>query len=113
MCSVAGDEPDRVDAVAGILDENGSFELGPGGDERPGFHCASTSPFFEARTLDSSIAGETARALVSPRMSVALYCDGDLSGVFPCEIGDVTVSVTDFVSTLAQLSDGQRIVAES
>ena len=76
-------------------------------------HDASTSPFFETRTLDSSMAGETARALVPPRMSVALYCDEDLSGVFPCEMGEVTVSTADFVSTLAQLSDGQRTVAES
>lgn len=76
-------------------------------------HDASTSPFFETRTLDSTMAGETARALVPPRLSVALYCDGELSGVFPCEMGDVTVSATDFVSTLAQLSEGQRIVVES
>ncbi|MFC7194620.1 HTH domain-containing protein [Halosimplex aquaticum] len=61
---------------------------------------ASVSRFFETRELDSSVAGETARALVPPRVAVALYCDGTLAGAFPCEMGDATVATRDFVAAL-------------
>lgn len=73
---------------------------------------ASPSHQFEVQTLDSSIACETARALVPPRVVVALYCDGTLSGVFPCRMGSTTVSATDFVATIEQFSEEKRIPAE-
>jgi len=97
----------KTDAESALI--NRFKELDDWGRE----YDASTSPFFETHTLDSRMAGETARALVPPRICVALYCDGDLSGVFPCEMGDVLVSATDFVSTLAELSEDRQIVVES
>ncbi|WP_436927195.1 HTH domain-containing protein [Halosimplex amylolyticum] len=66
---------------------------------------ASVSRFFERRELDSTISGETARALVPPRVAVALYCDGTLAGAFPCEMGDAAVATGDFVDALAQFCD--------
>ncbi|WP_459191993.1 HTH domain-containing protein [Halosimplex sp. J119] len=61
---------------------------------------ASVSRFFETRELDSSVAGETARALIPPRVAVALYCDDTLAGAFPCEMGESTVTTEDFLASL-------------
>lgn len=66
---------------------------------------ASASRFFETREIDSSVAGETARALVPPRVAVALYCDGALAGVFPCEMGASTVTTEDFLASLDRFCD--------
>ncbi|WP_123533256.1 HTH domain-containing protein [Halosimplex salinum] len=96
----------ETDAEAALLDR--FRELDEWGDE----FDASTSPFFETRTLDSSITNETARALVPPRVTVALYCDGTLTGVFPCEMDDSSYTVGDFISALDTLSEGQQLVAE-
>ncbi|WP_415381210.1 HTH domain-containing protein [Halosimplex sp. TS25] len=67
---------------------------------------ASASRFFETRELDSSVADETARALVPPRIAVALYCDETLAGVFPCEMGEATVGTADFLAALDRLCEG-------
>ena len=74
---------------------------------------ASPSRFFETRELHSSTTGESARALVPPGLVVALYCDGRLSGVFPCEMGDTTVATDDFLEALARFCESQRLVVES
>jgi hypothetical protein len=73
---------------------------------------ATASPFFETQELDSSIAGETARALVPPRVSVALYCDDALAGVFPCRIGDREYTVADFADALERFCEGRQLVVE-
>lgn len=84
-------------------------ELGDWGDE----HDASVEPFFETRDLDSSVAGETARALVPPRVAVALYCDGTLAGAFPCRMGESTFATRDFEVALVRLCEGRPTAAES
>jgi len=72
---------------------------------------ASVTPFFETRELDSSLTDETARALVPPRITVVLYCDESIAGVFPCEMGESTFATEDLVAALDRFCEGQRIVA--
>ena len=69
------------------------------------------APFFETRELDASLTNETARALVPPRIAVALYCDESLAGVFPCEMGDSTLATADLVAALDRFCEGQEVVA--
>lgn len=73
---------------------------------------ASTSPYFETRTLDSAVAGQTARALVPPRVATALYCDDALAGVFPCRMGESEYAVADFLEALDRFSEGRELVVE-
>ena len=80
-------------------------------DEWGGEFDASVTPFFETRALDSDLTDETARALVPPRITVALYCDETIAGVFPCEMGDSTFATEDLVAALDRLCEGQRAVA--
>lgn len=96
----------ETDAESALLER--FHELDDWGEE----FDASVSPFFETRTLDSSVTHETARALVPPRVAVALYCDDALAGVFPCEMGESSYAVDDFVTALESVCDGQRVVAE-
>lgn len=83
-------------------------ELAEWGDGRG----ASARQFFDRRTIDSGVTNETARALVPPRVSVALYCDDRLSGVFPCRMGGRSYAVDDFVEALEQFADGQRVAVQ-
>lgn len=73
---------------------------------------ASVSQFFERPTIDSPIAGHTARALVPPRVTVALYVDESLSGAFPCRMGTETYSVEDFFEALQQFAATERVAVE-
>ncbi|WP_436930371.1 HTH domain-containing protein [Halosimplex halobium] len=98
-CSATDAGGDLIDRVA---------ELDEWGDE----YDATASPFFETRELDSSIAGETARALVPPRVSAALYCDDALAGVFPCRIGGRECAVTDLVDALDSFAGERQLVVE-
>jgi len=94
-----------TDAGTNLLD---SFnELNEWGGE----FDASVAPFFETRELDASLTNETARALVPPRIAVALYCDESLAGVFPCEMGDSTLATADLVAALDRFCEGQEVVA--
>ncbi|WP_436910118.1 HTH domain-containing protein [Halosimplex marinum] len=96
-----------TDAGGDLLDRITEFD--GWGDE----YDATASPFFETRELDSAIAGETARALVPPRVCTALYCDGALAGVFPCRIGGREYAVADFLDALDRFSEERPLVAES
>ncbi|WP_135364045.1 HTH domain-containing protein [Halosimplex halophilum] len=98
-CSGTDGGGDLIDRIA---------ELDEWGDE----YDATASPFFETRELDSSIAGETARALVPPRVSAALYCDEALAGVFPCRIGGREYTVADLVDALDRFAGERQLVVE-
>lgn len=127
---------DRLDALAerGIVDEVDLVVTGdrlclcdtctgtPGGAEVfdrvqrlrewRGPYDASATPFFELREFSSEIAGEHARAIVPPRVAVALSFDGSLVGVFPCRIGSETYSIDDFLETLSALEPPELSVVE-
>jgi len=98
-CAATDAERDLLDRIA---------EIDEWGDD----HGATASPFFETRDLDSSMAGETARALVPPRVCAALYCDDALAGVFPCRIEGRSYAVTDLVDALDRFSEGRQLVVE-
>lgn len=53
-------------------------------------HGEITASGFEERSIDSSIAGEQYRVIAVPALSLGIYLDGSLSGVFPCQEGGVT-----------------------
>lgn len=96
LCETCG----RTDVGASLLDRVRELD-GWGGE-----FDASVSRFFETRELDSSVAGETARALVPPRVAVALYCDGSLAGAFPCEMGESTATTDHFATALDRFCEG-------
>ena len=56
---------------------------------------------FAERVVDSQMTGEHYRLLVPPEVSVAVYVDDSLRGVFPAVVEDVPVSVSDFLRALA------------
>jgi len=95
-----------TDAERSLLDR--IAELDEWGDD----HDATASPFFETRDLDSAMADETARALVPPRVTAALYCDDTLAGVFPCRIDGQECAVRDFADALDRLCEGRQLVVE-
>ncbi|ELZ22329.1 hypothetical protein C475_17493 [Halosimplex carlsbadense 2-9-1] len=81
-------------------------------DEWGGDYDATASPFFETRELDSAMAEETARALVPPRVTAALYCDDALAGVFPCRIDGRKYAVADFADALDHFCEERQLVVE-
>lgn len=91
-----------TDAGAAIVER--IRELDAWGEE----YDASTSRFFEKRQFSSSITGEETNALVPPRVTVALRADDRLCGVFPCEMGERTYCVDDFVSAMQGLDDADN-----
>ncbi|QLH77786.1 hypothetical protein HZS55_10935 [Halosimplex rubrum] len=95
-----------TDAERSLLDR--IAELDEWGED----HDATASPFFERRELDSAMAEETARALVPPRVTAALYCDDALAGVFPCRIGGREYAVADFADALEHFCAERRLVVE-
>lgn len=62
---------------------------------------------FSTRTVDSRMTGEHYTLLVPPEVSLAVYVDGSLRGVFPADVEGVTVSVTDFLDAFTSLDDAQ------
>lgn len=64
---------------------------------------ASAAPFFERREVTSAIAGESATAIVPPRVAVSLSLDDSLAGVFPCRVGSEHYTVEDFLGVLGEL----------
>lgn len=88
----------ETDTGATLLDRLGELDDW-GADD------AAFSPFLETRELSSAVTDDHARALVPPRVTVALYCDDSLSGVFPCHAGDRTYCVGDFIDALDRVTD--------
>lgn len=61
------------------------------------------TPPFERRTV-TSLVGRTEAVLTVPVLCLAVYADG-LSGVFPCQDGDRTLTVTEFLDAFER-ADG-------
>ena len=55
---------------------------------------------FERRTIHSEIAETDYEVIVPPRVSLGIYDDATLLGVFPCEIGDTVYTVGDVIEAL-------------
>lgn len=73
---------------------------------------ASAAPFFERREVSSDITGESATAIVPPRIAVALSFDGSLAGVFPCRVESEHYTVADFLGALAELEPPELSLVE-
>jgi hypothetical protein len=69
---------------------------------------ASVESTFEHRTQSSSITGAEYESITPPRVTTALYVDGDLRGVFPCVMGERHCTVVDLYETLAEAESGVR-----
>ncbi|MFB6150858.1 MAG: HTH domain-containing protein [Haloarculaceae archaeon] len=63
-------------------------------------HGVSVTPPFERRTV-TSLVGRSEEVLTVPVLCLAVYDDG-LAGVYPCQDGDRTVGVTDFLDAFAE-----------
>lgn len=59
---------------------------------------------FERREVDSSITGETYEMIRPPSVCLAVYAADELTGVFPCSMGDRELCVQSYLSELAELS---------
>jgi hypothetical protein len=57
---------------------------------------------FERTTVESELAERTVRDLEVPAICLGVYSDSMLSGVFPCQVADQQITVTDYVDTLAE-----------
>lgn len=69
---------------------------------------------FRERSVDSSLTGENYTLLVPPEVSLAVYVDDALRGVFPAEVEGVSVSVVDFLdafTTVDSVSFTSRVEA--
>jgi hypothetical protein len=62
---------------------------------------------FRVRSYENQITGETVEQLVTPVVSMAVYEDGDLAAVLPCEDEDRDrhVAVRDYLSALTNGED--------
>lgn len=60
----------------------------------------SLLPFFDERTQESKITGEEYSEIVFPIMCMAVYREGDLTGVYPHADDDSTVTIDDYLSKL-------------
>ncbi len=65
---------------------------------------------FSTRTVDSQMTGEHYTLLVPPEVSLAVYVDSSLRGVFPAAVEEVTVSVTDFLDAFTTLENAPATV---
>lgn len=63
---------------------------------------------FERRSIDSSITGESREMIRPPQVSLAVYADDSLAGVFPCSMDGEERCVTSYLHELAKLSDEAR-----
>lgn len=61
---------------------------------------ATVGSYFEHTSLTASVTGETYRGIVPPRLTVALYVDGSLQGVFPTRFEDSAYTVRDFAAVV-------------
>ncbi|QPV63609.1 hypothetical protein I7X12_02955 [Halosimplex litoreum] len=110
--TVTGDRLCLCETCAGTDTERALLDRIAELDEWGGDHDATASPFFEVRDLDSAMADETARALVPPRVTTALYCDDSLAGVFPCRIDGQEYAVADFADALHHFCEERQLVVE-
>lgn len=62
---------------------------------------------FSERVVDSSFTDETYTLLVPPEVSLAVYIDDSLQGVFPSSIDGTPISVGEFLTALADLEPMQ------
>lgn len=60
----------------------------------------SLRSFYQSRTVESEMLGETVSAITLPVMGMAEYVDGELVHVAPCTDGDTVRSVEDRLSRL-------------
>jgi hypothetical protein len=60
----------------------------------------SVRPPFEVRTTTSFVTGKTKKILVTPLISLALYHDEQLIGVFPHSADETTDTVTEAITAL-------------
>lgn len=61
---------------------------------------ASVDQLFKRREIESNIVGEAYTVISLPMMCLAVYDDGELSGVYPCYDTDGTHTVGDCLSDL-------------
>jgi hypothetical protein len=66
---------------------------------------AATDPYFEEFHVDSTMTGESHRGVIPPRVAVALYLDGSLSGVFPCRMAGENYRVVDCCRVLESIAE--------
>lgn len=66
---------------------------------------ASAGPYFEEFQVDSAMTGESHHGVIPPRVTVALYLDGTLSGVFPCQMAGESCSVVDCCGVLESIAE--------
>lgn len=59
---------------------------------------------FTERTVSSRMTGEEYRVLVPPELSIGVYVDDELVGVFPSMSGEELFRPTDYVRALAERS---------
>lgn len=57
---------------------------------------------FERTTVKSEMTERTVRNLDVPAICLGIYSDSMLSGVFPCQVAGEQITVTDYVTTLAE-----------
>ena len=55
---------------------------------------------FERHSVDSAMLGRTSNELVVPSMCLSVRVDTEVCGVFPCTVGDESISVTDYVEAI-------------
>ncbi len=61
-------------------------------------------PFgFDERNVDSQLTDEHYNLLVPPNVSIAVYIDDSLRGVFPAEVDGICVTVEEFLDALTTL----------
>lgn len=58
---------------------------------------------FRERTVDSQMTGEHYTLLVPPEVSLAVYVDDTLRGVFPAKVEGRSVSVTDYLEAFTTI----------
>lgn len=67
---------------------------------------------FEEKRVTSSVTDEAFRKVVPPRVTVGVYCRGDVALVLPCEVDGETFCVSDLI-TAFERTDPVRQRAES
>lgn len=65
---------------------------------------------FDCRNLHSEIAETDYEVIVPPRISVGVYDDARLLGVFPCEIDGTVYTVSDVVAALEPANPAENPV---
>jgi len=70
---------------------------------------AGTGSFFERLYQQSLVTGNSYEGISPPRVTVALYVDNSLSGVFPSYFAGEPYSVHDFYEWLAPVADSSTV----